>query len=643
MKIAQVFKIYSFILVILCQQLPALAQKDTSSPRNAGTQKDTVTLKNFNIQQDSSYHKGGVEGFLKRQKGMMGKLAKNLVGDTTRRSDQETVPVRNDLTFSAYNHLIIRDIEIQRLDFGTLITDTTRNFKNAFTQLANKFHHKSREYVIRNNLFFKKGDRIDPFLMADNETQLRNQPYIQDAKIILKRSEDNPDSVDVLVRVKDVLSIGGSFELHNPQSAEMTVREDNLNGWGNTVSVGSLYDQARRQRSGIGLQYVNRNIAGSFVDLTAGYSTFASTFNTGQHEEKTAYIRLVRPLVNAYAKWTYSLEAANHFTQNMFLSDSQYTSDVRYHYYNYDAWVGWNTGAYKLTSGNADDRLRTLVSLRYFRQLFLSIPGKYANQYYYLYPDMTGILGSISIFKQNFYKAQYFYGFGRNEDVPEGTNVSLTAGWIDKQAKNRPYAGIAIQRYYFAPSKGYYNITFSTGSYWGDKKPEDLNMLLSVDHYSRLLNIGRWKERSLINASITGQFSQVLNPPLMLESIYGLEEYKGSMVSGGGDIRVTVRGETVFFSPFTFINFHFAPFVFGDLCMITPVKQSIDKSDLYSSIGGGIRTRNESLVFGTFELKAFYFPRKTFTGEAWRIETNTGLKFKFNSQLIKRPDVINVN
>src|SRR6185312_16046482 len=121
---------------------------------------------------------------------------------------------------------------IERLNFGELITDSTKNFKNSLTRLANTFHHKSREYVIRNNLFFKKGDRVLSYLLADNERHLRDQPYIQDAKIILRPVEGSPDSVDVLIRVKDVLSIGGSFELHNPKSAELSVREDNLNGWG---------------------------------------------------------------------------------------------------------------------------------------------------------------------------------------------------------------------------------------------------------------------------------------------------------------------------------------------------------------------------------------------------------------------------
>ncbi len=171
-----------------------------------------------------------------------------------------------------------------------------------------------------------------------------------------------------------------------------------------------------------------------------------------------------------------------------------------------------------------------------------------------------------------------------------------------------------------------------------------VNMLLGVDHYSRLWTLGSgWKQRSVINASLTGQVNQVFNGPLTLESMYGLNEWKNSLNNVGADVRATLRAESVFFSPYTFINFHFAPFVFANFCMMTPVKENLNRSDLYSSIGGGIRTRNESLVFGTFELRVFYFPRKTFTGEAWRIETNTGIRFKYNSQQIKRPDLINVN
>jgi len=615
MQIALVCKIFFIVTIMACLQLPVCAQQDTA--------KHTIV------------------NYLKRQKGVFGRLAENLVGDTAT-SDLESAPVRNDLSFVPYEGKIIRNIAIQRLDFGTQIIDTAHNFKNTFTNLANDFHHKSREYVIRNNLFFKKGDHLLAYLLADNERHLRDQPYIQDAKFIIIPLYQS-DSVDILVRTKDVLSLGGSFEVHNPKSAEMTIKEENLGGGGNSLLLGLLYNQERRKHAGYAVQYINRNMLGSFMDATVGYTSYGNTMNTFQKEEEHLYLQLVKPLVNPYTKWTYSFEIGNHVTQNMFWTDTFYHSNIRYHYFNYDNWIGWNTGAYKLAPGNEDDRLRTLVSLRYFKQRFLTIPDIYLNQYFYLYADITGVLGAISIFKQNFYKARYFYGFGRYEDVPEGVDMSLIAGWINKQAVNRPYVGLDLQRYYFTPNKAYYNFTFRSGAYWGNKRPEDFNVLLSMDHYSRLADLGNWKQRSLINASITGQFNAVLNAPLALQSQYGLDEWKSSTPAADGDFRATLRAESVFFSPYTFINFHFAPFIFGNLSLITPVKQNLSKSDLYSSIGGGIRTRNESLIFGTFELKVFYFPRKTFTGESWRIETNTGIKFKYNSQFIKKPNLINVN
>src|SRR5882724_6842029 len=86
--------------------------------------------------QDST-HKGmiGLDSFFRRQKGLVGKLARNLVHDTTLSEDPNT-PTRNDLVYGRYEGRIIRSIQIQRLDFGTPITDTTRNLRNNLTRLA---------------------------------------------------------------------------------------------------------------------------------------------------------------------------------------------------------------------------------------------------------------------------------------------------------------------------------------------------------------------------------------------------------------------------------------------------------------------------------------------------------------------------
>jgi hypothetical protein len=76
---------------------------------------------------------------------------------------------------------------------------------------------------------------------------------------------------------------------------------------------------------------------------------------------------------------------------------------------------------------------------------------------------------------------------------------------------------------------------------------------------------------------------------------------------------------------------------------IRTVGDPIKSGDIFSSIGGGTRIRNESLIFGTVELKGFYFPRTNLQVNPWNLAITTNLKFKYNSNLISRPDFVQVN
>ena len=62
--------------------------------------------------QADSTRKGmiGLDSFFRRQKGLVGKLARNLVTDTNGTSDPNT-PVRNDLVYSRYEGRIIRNVD----------------------------------------------------------------------------------------------------------------------------------------------------------------------------------------------------------------------------------------------------------------------------------------------------------------------------------------------------------------------------------------------------------------------------------------------------------------------------------------------------------------------------------------------------
>jgi hypothetical protein len=590
-------------------------------------------------QDDSLQEKGQDTFFLLRYKGFLGRLGKSITRDT---AAPDPNLQRIDLFYARFQGRTIRHIILRQLDFGVPLNDTTKSFKNSLTNLADAVHHNTRDRIIRNNLFFKEGDTLLPILIADNERHLRDQAFLGDAKIVVQRVKGTRDSVDVFVLTKDVLSIGGQFKLGNLNRMRVAAREDNFLGRGDRVQLSGFYDRLRSNQFGSGVEYDARNIAGSFVDGSFGFQDFASTFNTGHRQETTIFSRFVKPLVNPYMKWTYALEGAWHRNNNGYFSDSLFKNDYQYEYYNIDAWGGLNLSAHALNSDIEDDRLRALIGLRFLHQEFSEVPKKYQEQYYYQYANITGVLASMSLFRQDFYKTQYIYGFGRNEDVPEGLNVSLTSGYTNKQQRTRPYFGLDVNLNYFSHHKNYFNYTFRAGGYSYKRKYEDVSLLFSVDFFTRLRNLSRtWKLRTFITASLTTQLNKQLNEPLLLESQYGLPEYQNIFL--GGDHRLTIKAESVFFNDFSFIAFRFAPFIFGNGSLITPEDQKLDKTKLYSTVGAGIRSRNESLVFGTLELRVFYFPGKNFNGDSFRVDFNTNIRFKYSSQLVRRPDFIVVN
>ena len=363
---------------------------------------------------------------------------------------------RNDVLYKKFEGYIIRHITIKDLHFGIPIADTTKKVVTSLTRLANKIHHITRTPVIRNDLFFTENDTLLPYLMADNETFLRQLPYLQDATIEVVPVIGGSDSVDVNVTVKDLFALGGSVGSIDLKNTDISVREDNLSGSGNAVSFRALYDISRRKNFGTGMEYLQRNIAGSFINGVAGYQSFYRNIN-GQKEENMYYLRLTKPLIHRYMHWTYEFDASYHSTTNMYSSDSIYLSDNRYRFYNFDAWAGYNINSTGFTSKAEDKKLRKLAALRIIDQQFQDLPGKYSSLYNWRYANLTGVLGSLSFYRQNFYRSQYIYAFGRNEDIPEGLNLTATLGYTKKQNLSRPFIGFNYQRSSFNIKNNYYS------------------------------------------------------------------------------------------------------------------------------------------------------------------------------------------
>ena len=580
--------------------------------------------------------------FLAKKKGLLGRLGKSIATNPP-----EEAPQRVENPFLKYKGKIIRSVELVRLSFQRNIYDTNLVKYNLGVRLANIFHKNSRERIIRNNLFFKEGGRLYPYLVADNERYLRDLVFIQDARIIVDFADDNTDSVDVVVITKDIFSLGGKLKIDSRTRGRVDFQEENIAGTGNKILLSGFYDEPRYPQKAFSTEMTKRNIGGSFIDWTTGYSNFARSFISGQKEETQIFTRLEKPLVTPFIPTTGSLEGGYFKTRNAYISDSLYKANTRYEYYNIDGWLGYSLDSRRRLYANREIRIHKFVNLRALTRHFIAVPVKTKDTFDYRFSNTTGILTSINIFKQIFYKTNFIYGFGRNEDVPEGFSIVLTAGYLVQQNKaytikekiKRPYTSIDFGLGNFKKKGFYSNYTFRLGGYFFRKRFEDISLLFNVEHFSRLKKISNtWYQRTFITTGITSEFNPVFNAPLFLNSIYGLPYFNPENIAA--DFRSTVKLESVYYNTKKILGFRFAPFVFTDFSLMKPVKKSFSKSDLFSAIGGGVRTRNENMVFGTVELKGYYFPRINGDMRGWKVELNTNIRFKYNSTFIKRPDFV---
>lgn len=574
--------------------------------------------------------------FLLKKKGLLKKLGRSIY--------QETIPdnpIKSVNPFLAFKGKRIRSITIAPTGFNKIQNDSIRGLKKMASNLADYFHKNTLPDVIRKNLFFKEGDKILPLLLSDNERFLRELSFIRDALIIVD-SDSLSECADLIIITKDVFSLGGSLKVSSKEKAQITLRDENFFGTGSRVEFTSLYDKERSPLQGFGGSFIQKNIRHSFINLGVGFKTFNPAFNSGRLEENSFYSSLDKPLVSRYDAWTGTAAIAYNATKNFYINDSSYFSDFKYKSLNTDIWAGYNIGHKNRKDKDSEKRLRHFVALRSFYNKFYAVPERFKNAYNYNYADINGFLMSYSLYKQNFYRTNFIYGFGRNEDIPEGVNGTVVSGYSNKEGVKRVYYGLEFDATHYSEKGFFTGYTLRLGTYVNKKKFEDADILIGINRFTKLYTLNKkWRNRNFLSLNYTRQFKNILSAPLLLQSGYGLPYFNNS--SDFGDTRSTIKFESVFFNLKKYLGFRFAPFIFSDIILLKPSLMPIEQTKGFTAVGGGLRTRNENLIFGTVELKGYIFPRVYDGMKGWKLELSTNIRFKYNSSFIRRPDFISPN
>ena len=562
----------------------------------------------------------------------------------TRQNDtivpEENSMEKSEKTFARHTGKVIRQIYFRKVKvFGPRdINDTAFNSSMKLLRLANQIHYDSREWVIRQSLFFRENTRLNPYTLADNERYIRNLPFIQDARINVVNSMFASDSVDIVVVTKDVFEYGFNLSKLTTSAFAARVYNNDLFGAGQALQVGVLWRNDYHPVWNTEVRYTKYNIAGSFVDGAIGYSTLnnSTTLDTGVYEG-SYYISMNRPLYRTRAQLVGGFTFSRNHSINIFNQGDDIYRDYRYQVS--DVWAGYNFRNQFRKDGTERAQPNLAVLARNYNLNFGKRPLQeaYASDPYY--NNRSYWLGQFVIFRQQFFKTHHFFGYGRTEDIPLGYTVALTGGKENWIGRKRLYAGAEVEKFWPIRNSALLHTQFGVGSFWQYKTAEDAVIHVAVNHYSRLFHLNRGYIRQFTLIDFLASPNNHFYKPLNINWERGIWGYKDTKINGYQ--RLNVKSETVFYSPWKVYGFKFNFLASLQGAFLTDKNESIFKGRLYSGLGVGVRIRNENLPLNTFKMAINYYPSPPLTVKPLWFELTTVTDFRFNISSLKAPAFIN--
>ncbi len=545
-------------------------------------------------------------------------------------------------SLQSYTGKRINSITIEQHDFLSSIDSKDSKMKDLFSKLGNSLQSNSKSRAIKENLFFKEWDVFDPSIIAYNEKWLRDLSYIQDAKIMAMITPYDTNQVDIIVVTKDLFSYGGEVLLNNKDAYSAKLNNINLLGSGNSVQVIQNFENERKPKSGWGYDVGLSNILGTFISVNAGVNQFGNNLVNNDLSAKKNYISVQRPILHPNSKWLGGMEYLETVNENVFPGkwDSIFDQQLNYNLKHKDIWVG-----YQLTKNKKQiniNEYRQFIQYRHLENNFKERPIDYLLQLDRNYQNLKANFLSYTLVKQSVYRTRYLYGLGRYEDLPIGQSLTWTTGQYKIEQDHSAYLGFKFEQYKLSKKENYTHIIANIASSYINQSLQDIRFLSSLEQFSKLkyLNNGLGY-RQIINLSFTQTLRNKYNESLRINSIYGIPQLNKEQIKGG--TRISSNWETVFYNNRALWGFKSAPFVFGNITYIRTMGDPILKGDIYTAIGSGLRVRNENLVFGTIELKGCYFPRTNQQLSPWNFSLITNLRYKYNSNIIEKPNYVEIN
>lgn len=490
--------------------------------------------------------------------------------------------------------------------------DTT-NLSERLKRVEESMTFGTYDYIIRNILGIKKGDTLNPFEVAESERYLRSQPYIEDVRIVPIKSRSGGVILEVLK--KEAFPYALSLSIKDYNAFNLGLKNKNFARIGgdfqNYLITDGDYDPAFGYRGSLGFNNIGRTYHGVRVygEMTPVRDQIGISIGRNF---------VVRSIRNA---WGMDLVGQDDLIT---LDD---TLDFRLKHHSEDLWYG------HAFHSNENEAQSIYLTSRFNRKRYIHRPEvSFDSNTAYHNEDL--LLGALVYRDLRYYRSRMIYSFGVTEDVPYGFIFHFTGGYAFAEFLERPYFDVRFGVANYVPHVGYFSGSMQISSYVREKAPEDVSMQFRMFYYSPLMSIKRSRLRILCRADYSQRTHTLRYSELKLNERV---RYYGD-TDNEGFVRTSLRMEPILYLPWNLIGFRFAPFTFTDIAFLADSPDLLTADDLYWGFGGGVRIRNESLVFNTVEIAGGYYPPTGDKDARFRFSLSTSTQTLFKVFSVGKPD-----
>ncbi len=500
--------------------------------------------------------------------------------------------------FDRYRGKTIRNIRLIRLNpFGTTLSDTGFYRQTWLNDVANTVHVKTRKKVIQRQLLISPGDLVKPLELADNERLIRDLPFIEDVRIIISEVEGNVDLVDVTIITKDVWSTAFYPVFKDFNAGKLEMWDNNILGTANEFQDNIHWDGNEPKKWGNEAFFKSRNIFGTFIDARLHYQDVFDRQSIGADLERKFFTP------NTKYAGGFSLYKTS-YPLNVWYYDTSATKE----YLSFEGLDFWLGRAFQLHQENhrQNTRKNIVLASRTYWITYEERP-KFEGNDLLEFSNRFLWLNYIAFSSQKFYKTNLIYNFGRTEDIPTGFLAKWTFGQEFGEFQNRIYTAVDASGSAFFPQIGYLYGSAAIGGFIAPEKKFQQGVLRTeINYFSHLHDAGRFKFRHFANLYYIRGINRFTTERINLNDPTGISGLYRNDINGKQ--KIVINLQSVSFSPYYLYGFRFSFFAFTDIAFLGQQNSSLKDFKGYTSLGFGIRFRNERLVFPTFQLRFSFYP-----------------------------------